>query len=579
MSVDPERLLGALDPEQRAVATTMGVPVCVLAGAGTGKTRALTHRIAYGVASGDYSPSRVMALTFTTRAAAELRSRLAELGAERAQARTFHSAALAQLNHFWPQLTGAGAPSVIDSKARTIADAAKRLNIPLDVATARDVAALIEWRKVRRISLRSLEAELGTVRALPGRLSIEQAMTLLAGYESLKDERKQIDFEDVLVLTAGMLADEPVVADQVREQYRHFLVDEYQDVSPIQQELLELWLGERRELCVVGDASQTIYSFAGASPNYLLDFQRRYPEAELIRLERNYRSRPEIVAHANELMRGRPGALRLRAERSSGAAPRALRYANDQAEAEAVASEISQAITEGASPDDFAVLYRMNAQSQALEQALAARSVPYRVRGGVPFYERPEIRQALMQLRAEALSDTGGRPLFQIVSDVLWSLGWNTQPPEAAGAVRERWESLNVLATLADAAPAGTRIGAFVQQQRAKAEIGAEPALGAVTLATIHSAKGLEWNRVFVIGLCEGLLPVSYASGAEAIEEERRLMYVAITRARDELSLSWAAAGQRGAREPSRFLEECRSRTSDASAPDSADAGRQRSAP
>lgn len=575
-----DALLDALDEEQRQVATSLGGPVCVLAGAGTGKTRALTHRIAYGVATGDYSPQHVMALTFTTRAAGELRGRLAQLDAGGVQARTFHSAALAQLNHFWPQLTGGAAPSVIDSKARTIADAASRQRITLDVATARDAAALIEWRKVRQLGIDALETELTLGRRQPpGRLSIEQTVDLLRGYETLKDERKQIDFEDVLLLTAGMLADEPLIAAQVREQYRHFLVDEFQDVSPIQHELLQLWLGERRDVCVVGDASQTIYSFAGASPNYLLQFEQHHDGAEVIRLERNYRSTPQIVSAANTLMRGRPGALTLHAQRPDGVAIAEQAAESDHAEAQWVAEQIAAAIAAGTSPDEIAVLYRMNAQSEPIERALSALDIPYQVRGGVPFFERSEIRQALMQLRAEALSNTGSRPLFQVVSDVLWSLGWSNQAPESAGAVRERWESLNVLATLADAA-AGSSIAEFVEQLQLRAKLGHQPALGQVTLASIHSAKGLEWSRVFVIGLSEGLLPVSYASSLEAIDEERRLMYVALTRARDALSLSWARQGVRGERAPSRFLAELRppssNRSAHAPATPPADADRQR---
>lgn len=563
-----EDLLDALDPEQRAVATSFGHPVCVLAGAGTGKTRALTYRIGYGIASAEYSPNRVLALTFTTRAAGELRSRLAELDASAAQVRTFHSAALAQLNFFWPQVAGGSAPKVLDGKARTIADAAMRLRFTVDVATARDVAALIEWRKVRMLGMADLARDFAEGgRQAPGRLSVEQTMALLEGYEQLNGERKQIDFEDVLLLTAGMLIDEPQIADQVREQYRHFLVDEYQDVSPIQHELLQLWLGERRDLCVVGDASQTIYRFAGASANYLLDFADHYDGAEVITLDRNYRSSPQIVQRANDLMRGKPGAITLLPQQPESAEPTRTAFANDVAEADGVAREIAAAIAGGVSPDDIAVLMRVNAQSAGLERALRDAGVGYRVRGGVPFFDRPEIRQALMQLRAEALSDTGTRPFFQIVNDVLWSLGWSTEAPGTAGAVRDRWESLNVLAELADAAPERTTLADFVEQLRTQADHGTEPALGAVTLATIHSVKGLEWDHVWLIGASEGLLPISYAKTADAIDEERRLCYVAITRARQSLRVSWARMGARGEQAPSRFLAESGMHSSDAGAP------------
>lgn len=568
MPMSADELLEALDPEQRAVATSFGHPVCVLAGAGTGKTRALTYRIGYGIASGEYSPSRVLALTFTTRAAGELKARLAELDASAAQVRTFHSAALAQLNHFWPQVAGGGAPNVLDGKARTIGDAAARLRLKLDVATARDIAALIEWRKVRMLGLADVARDFAEgTRQPPGRLSVDETMTLLEAYETLNGERKQVDFEDVLLLTAGMLMEEPQVADQVREQYRHFVVDEYQDVSPIQQQLLNLWLGERHDICVVGDASQTIYRFAGASAHYLLDFAEHYDDAEVITLERNYRSSPEIVARANDLMRGKPGAITLVAQLPARVEPTVFAYPNDAAEANAVAEQIAQAIASGTSPDDIAVLYRVNAQSEAFERALTERGVGYRVRGGVPFFERPEIRQALMQLRAEALSGTGSRPFFQVVNDVLWSLGWSTEAPTTPGAVRDRWESLNVLAELADAAPKRTTLSAFVDELRTQAEHGTEPALGAVTLATVHSVKGLEWDHVWIVGATEGLIPISYAKTPDAIDEERRLMYVAITRARQALHLSWAKVGARGEQAPSRFLAESNMRSVDAERP------------
>lgn len=557
-----DELLDALDPEQRAVASALGGPVCVLAGAGTGKTRALTYRIAYGVATGAYTPNKVMALTFTTRAAGELRVRLAGLGADAVNVRTFHSAALAQLNYFWPQLTGHSAPQVLDSKARTIADAAARLRLTVDVATARDVAGLIEWRKVRMLGIADLATEFTLGRTQPpGRLNADDALALIEAYEALTAERKQVDFEDVLLLTAGMLTDEPTIAQQVREQYRHFLVDEYQDVSPVQQELLTQWLGDRRDICVVGDASQTIYSFAGAQAGYLLQFGSQYPDAQLFQLERNYRSDGPIVARANALMRGRPGALTLRAQQDGGIDPTLTAFPSELAEADAVAAAIAQRLAEGASADELVVLYRTNAQSEPIERALRARGIAYRVRGGTPFFDRPEIRQALLQLRAEALSGPGTRPLFQIVSDVLGSLGWTSEPPGSTGAVRERWESLNVFAGLVDSAAPGTTLQQFVDSLRLQAEHGTEPALGAVTLATIHSAKGLEWDEVWLIGASEGLLPLSYATGLAGIDEERRLMYVALTRARHRLHISWAESGVRGPQLPSRFLEESRSRS------------------
>ena len=569
-------LLAALDDDQRVVAEALLGPVCVLAGAGTGKTRAITHRIAYGVASGAYDPARVMALTFTARAAAELRARLRALGAEGVPARTFHAAALAQLNHFWPLVVGGSAPRVLEYKGRVLGEAAERLKLRVDVPTLRDVAAEIEWRKVSALGMDDYERRLAA-RGAPGSLSPEQLLALVAGYEQLKDERRMLDFEDVLLATAGMIESEPSVAMHVRESYRHFVVDEYQDVSPAQQQLLDLWLGGRRDLCVVGDASQTIYSFAGATPEYLLDFERRFQDATVVRLERNYRSTSAIIGVANRLMRGRAGALQLQAVagadtdgRADAAAasvvePTVVAYPDELAEARGVATRIRDRVDAGAPPETMAVLMRINSQSAILERALEEVGVGSRVRGAARFFDRPEVREAVHALRAAALT-IAGEPLFKSVSDVLRSMGWTVQAPDGPGAVRARWESLNAIARLVDDAPAGTTFRQFADDLRARAEAQHEPTVSAVTLATLHSAKGLEWDEVYIVGLTEGMLPIAYAKGLDAIDEERRLLYVGITRARRRLSLSWArvSGAHRGEREPSRFLQEFGSRNPDA---------------
>lgn len=584
-------LLAALDDEQRIAAEALVGPVCVLAGAGTGKTRAITHRIAYGVASGAYDPARVMALTFTSRAAAELRSRLRALGAGGVPARTFHAAALAQLNHFWPIVAGGPAPRVLEYKGRLLGLAAERCRLRVDTATLRDVAAEIEWRKVSVLGMDEYRARLAS-RGAPGSLDADQFLELVEAYEQLKDERRSMDFEDVLLATAGMIETEPAVAMQVREGYRHFVVDEYQDVSPAQQHLLDLWLGDRRDVCVVGDASQTIYSFAGASAEYLLGFERRFPDATVVRLERNYRSTPEIVEVANRLVRGRPGALRLVAAAPDagdpavdgrvaspdasppapavphGAPPEIVAYPDEVAEARATATRIRARIDAGIPAESIAVLMRVNSQSALLEQALTEAGVSTRVRGAQRFFDQPEVKQAVHAIRAQALAATG-EPLFKTVSDVLRSLGWSIEPPAGPGAVRSRWESLNALARLVDDVPPGTTLRAFADDLSARAEAQNEPAIAAVTLATLHSAKGLEWDEVHLVGLTEGMLPIAYAAGLEAIDEERRLLYVGITRARRRLTLSWAArsGAHRGEREPSRFLRELDIRTPGAPRP------------
>ncbi len=567
----PEQLLAGLDDQQRVAAEALLGPVCILAGAGTGKTRAITHRIAYGVATGAYAPNRVMALTFTNRAASELRGRLRQLGAGGVTARTFHAAALSQLNFFWPQVVGGQLPSLLDGKARLLGHAAERLRLRLDTATLRDVAAEIEWRKVSGLSIEQYERRLSS-RALPGSLTAEQVVLVQQAYEDLKDERRQFDFEDVLLACAGMIEIEPAVAMQVREQYRFFVVDEYQDVSPLQQQLLDLWLGGRRDLCVVGDASQTIYSFAGARSDFLLDFDRRYDDATVVRLEQNYRSTPGVVDAANRLMRGRPGALTLHAATEHGAGgaervaaaphtPDPARFVSDFAEARAVAQSVAAQLASGDKPEDIAILYRVNVQAAALETALGDVGVSYQIRGSKRFFDLPEVRQAVMSLRAASVA-VAGEPLFKSVSDVLRSLGWSQDPPDGRGAVRDRWESLNAIMGLVDQQPAGTTFRAFTDELMERQAGQHEPTVSAVTLATLHSAKGLEWDSVYLIGLSEGLVPISYAKSFEQVDEERRLLYVGITRARRRLNLSWADGGQqRGPREPSRFLAELGTRT------------------
>ena len=545
-------LLNGLDEQQRMAAEALLGPVVLLAGAGTGKTRAVTHRIAYGVASGVYPPGRVMALTFTARAAGELRSRLRVLGADGVTARTFHASALSQLNFFWPQVIGGTMPRLLDSKARLLAHAADGLKLRLDTPTLRDVAAEIEWRKTSRLTLAEYAAR---KRPAPPSLGAQQVLDLQDAYERLKDERRQLDFEDVLLAAAGMIEAEPRVAQQVREQYRFFVVDEYQDVSPLQHDLLRLWLGTHSDVCVVGDVSQTIYSFAGASPQYLLGFSNEFPDSTVLRLEHNYRSTPAIVASANRLVRGRPGALELTATSMPGPEPVTTEFGSDQEEARGVARSIAAEIAAGSDASGIAVLFRINAQSQALESALEEAGVPFQVRGATRFFEQREVVEAIMLLRGATVGAASGT-LERLVGDVLSSIGWSPTPPETAGAVRSRWESLEALMGLARTAPDGTTLKSFVEDLAERQAAQHEPTVSAVTLTTIHSSKGLEWDSVYLIGLAEGLLPLSHAKDDVAIEEERRLLYVGVTRARRRLELSWASgsSGSRGARRPSRFL-------------------------
>ena len=566
-----DAVLEGLDPEQRAVATALHGPVCVLAGAGTGKTRAITHRIAYGVRAGILQPSSVLAVTFTNRAAGEMRGRLRQLGAQGVQARTFHSAALRQLQFFWPKAVGGSLPRLVDRKIQLVADAAAACRVRLDRGELRDVTAEIEWSKVTRTV--PADYPLAVVKA--GREAPRdpaEIAQLYSVYEDLKRDRAVIDFEDVLLLTVGILQDRHDIAEQVRAQYQHFVVDEYQDVSPLQQRLLELWLGDRDSLCVVGDASQTIYSFTGATPDHLLDFRTRHPGATVVKLVRDYRSTPQVVHLANGLLaqaRGRAADHRLEliSQRPAGPEPVYTEYADEPAEAEGAARRIRELVDAGVPAAEIAVLFRTNAQSETYEQALADAGVPYQLRGAERFFDRPEVRKAGVALRAAArfggndalLDDTVDLP--SQVRAVLSGEGWTTEPPAGSGAVRERWESLAALVNLthdvAAARPTAT-LADFVAELDERAGAQHAPTVQGVTLASLHSAKGLEWDVVFLVGVAEGMMPITYAKTDEQIEEERRLLYVGVTRARERLHVSWSLSrtpGGRPGRRPSRFLD------------------------
>ncbi|RKS72519.1 DNA helicase-2/ATP-dependent DNA helicase PcrA [Motilibacter peucedani] len=567
MRPTPDEILEGLDPEQRQVALALTGPVVVLAGAGTGKTRAITSRIAYGVASGVYVPQSVLAVTFTARAAGEMRSRLRGLGAEGVQARTFHSAALRQLQYFWPRAVGGELPTIAAHKAPLVAEAASRLRFPTDRSAVRDLSAEVEWAKVSQVSAEDYPAAAARAgRVPPAGLDAASTARLLSTYDEAKRARGLIDFEDVLVLMVGLLADDRTVADAVRRQYSRFVVDEYQDVNPLQQSLLDLWLGGRDEVCVVGDPSQTIYSFTGASPEHLMGFRRRHPHATEVRLVRDYRSTPQVVAAANAVLSRATGPkdqrLQLVAQRPAGPEVRYLEHADEAAEADAVAREAARLVASGLRASEIAVLFRTNAQSEAYESALAEASVPYVLRGGERFFERREVREAHLLLRGAARSGSGADPAGEAARAVLSSTGWSSEAPRGAGAVRERWESLSAIVRLADELPGGATLDALVVELDERASAQHAPTVEGVTLASLHAAKGLEWDAVFVVGLVEGLLPISFADTPEAVEEERRLLYVGLTRAREHLVLSWSRA--RG-RRPSRFLDGLRPETRSAS--------------
>ncbi|MFG2076807.1 ATP-dependent DNA helicase UvrD2 [Nonomuraea maritima] len=551
-------VLAGLDPEQRAVAEAVRGPVCVLAGAGTGKTRAITHRIAYAVRSGVVDAQSVLAVTFTTRAAGELRQRLRALGAPGVQARTFHAAALRQLTYFWPRVIGGEAPSVIESKLPVLVEACRRVRRNPDRSELRDLASEIEWAKVTQIGPDDYAAGAAKYHRSPP-VPAEEVARVYDAYEQIRRERHLVDFETILELTAAVMTEHQEVAAQIRQQYRYFVVDEYQDVNPLQKLLLDTWLGGRDDICVVGDPNQTIYSFTGASPRYLTNFGVEHPGAAVVKLVRDYRSTPQVVDLANLVIaKSRsPHRLELVAQRPDGQKPVFSDYDDEPAEATGVARAIRKLLDKGVPSREIAVLFRVNSQSEAYEEALAKAEIPYVLRGAERFFDRPEVRQAVVLLRGAARS-AADEPLAAEVHNILGGIGLTPSPP-GGGKAREKWESLKALADLAeDMAADGADLPTFVTELERRASEQHAPPVEGVTLASLHAAKGLEWDAVFLVGLTDGMMPIIYAETPEQIEEERRLLYVGVTRAREHLSLSWALArapGGRKSRRPSRFLD------------------------
>ena len=460
LPLSPDALLSDLDPEQRQVATALNGPVAVIAGAGTGKTRAITYRIAYGVATGVYNPTSVLAVTFTTRAAGELRGRLQRLGAHGVPARTFHSAALRQAQYFWPQVYGGELPQVLDNRMPLIAEAASRLRVKIDTPGLRDLVAEISWAKVSNVSAEDYPRLAAQHNRRIASYDPETVSRIFAAYEKAKRDRARIDFEDILLCAAALMSEHPEIAETIRRTYRHLVVDEYQDVSPLQEALLNLWRGERAELCVVGDPAQTIHSFAGAKASYLTGFGQRFPGATVIRLVRDYRSTPQVVRCANSIMAAAVSEptrrafqpVTLQAQQPTGPEVEFVESQDESVEAAGIGDWFAQQAKSGVDYREMAVLFRINAQSPSIEQALADRNIPYLVRGGERFYERPEVRRALVTLRTAASSMTGveqGSAVEQM-KEILLTLGWTQQPPEGGGALRERWESLAALLSVAE---------------------------------------------------------------------------------------------------------------------------------
>ena len=542
-----DSILAALDPDQRAVALATRGPVCVIAGAGTGKTRAITHRIAYAAAIGTMDPQKVLALTFTAKAAGEMRARLRTLGVPTVAARTIHSAALNQLLYFWPSVFGGRTPDLMTTKTGFLTEAINRAGLSGSLRATnrelmRDIAAEIEWAKVSQVGPTDYIDEVSKRMQKP-RVTPEQMVQVYTAYESIKKQELAIDFEDVLLLCSAMLEEERDVRERVQDQYRYFTIDEYQDISPIQQRLINAWLGTRTDICVVGDPAQTIYSFAGATPVFLNSFTQRFPEAEVIRLTTGYRSTPEITFAANALLRHGTMGQELVAFNSHGSKPIVTGYGDEPAEIRGVMAQINALLVNGTQPQEVAILARTNAQLKGAEKAMLAQKIPYQVRNTERFFERREVRDFLKQVRQASVIPAEGQGWI----DELRSLAQPYLTGEAIDGIAALLHLARELDGDDNFSPKTLRT--YLREVEDRVQQNNPPTMPVVTLATLHAAKGLEWERVFLIGASDGQLPLTNSSGEAVIEEERRLFYVGITRAKADLHISY-----RG--NPSQFLRE-----------------------
>jgi DNA helicase-2/ATP-dependent DNA helicase PcrA len=542
--VDAERILAGLNPEQRAAAEATHGPVCILAGAGTGKTTTITRRIAWQVASGAFPASQVVAVTFTDRAAGELRSRLAALGVEGVRASTFHSAALSLLRHF------RGDPGrILATKALLLRRIGNGLPRPYRFRPAGDLATEVEWAKNRRLTPETYLRGLGDHEPpLPPDL----AHRVFREYERRKEAEGALDFEDLLERTVRLLEEDEQARAIVRDRWRAFTVDEYQDVNLLQETLLGLWLGQRDDVCVVGDDYQSIYAFTGASARWLLALPARFPRARVVRLERNYRSTPQVLGLANRLAPRLGGSEKtLRATVADGPEPELRACLGPDGQAAAVVERVRKLAAAGVPLEGQAVLVRTNARTTEFEEAFHEAGIPFQ---GASLLDRDAARQLLKALRAEG----GSVEVAATVRRVALAQGLLDDPPEKLGDREQtRQADLARLVTLAERFDDGSRTEAeFAASLRER--FGASAGTG-VHLLTLHRAKGLEWEAVFLPRLEEGELPIRRARGDE-LAEERRLLYVGLTRARRHLLVTWSGR-------PSRFLEELGARAVSVAAP------------
>jgi len=520
--VDP---LAGLNAEQRRAAETVRGPVCILAGAGTGKTTTITRRVANQVRTGAFAANEVLAVTFTDKAATELRERLAVLGAAGVRASTFHAAALRQLRHFAPERVG----TILPSKVLLLRQIANRLPAPYKFRPAADLATEIEWAKNRRIG-----PDAYGDREPP--IPVDLMRRVYAEYERRKSDERAVDFEDLLELAIRLFESDEAARSTFRAQYRAITVDEYQDVNPLQQTLLDLWLGARDDLCVVGDDYQSIYSFTGAGPEHLLGVPERYPHALVVRLEESFRSTPQVLELANRLVPKLGGLGKtLRATRPDGPPPVLQGYGSATDEDAALVDAIRGL---DCPLEEIAILARTNARLTDFEELLHDARIPFQ---GASLLERDAARRLCRRLESSAA------PAPAAVLAAAQEAGWLEDPPEKLGE-REQVRQQDLARLVALASEFDGSASAFVAALRERFAPGGDGRHG-VHLLTYHRAKGLEFEAVLLPRLQEKELPAKQARSDDEVAEERRLLYVGLTRAKTVLRLSWSG-------KPSRFLRE-----------------------
>jgi DNA helicase-2/ATP-dependent DNA helicase PcrA len=519
-----------LNPEQRRAVEAVRGPVCILAGAGSGKTTTITHRIANQIASGAFRSDEILAVTFTDKAAGEMRGRLESHGVSGIRACTFHSAALGQLRFFSPEPVG----KILASKALPLRYIGNSLPAPYKFRPAADLATEVEWAKNRRIAPADYLRSLGDHEPpIPKDLMAR----VYRDYELRKAAEGFVDFEDLLESAIRLFDADPGALDQVRDRYRAFTVDEYQDVNLLQQTLLDRWLGDREELCAVGDDYQSIYAFTGATPEYLLEMPTRFPGATVIRREENYRSTPEVLEFANRLVPRLGGAEKvLRATRPGGPAPVTRSFAGAELEAAFIVERIEALRDEGIPHEDMVLLSRTNARSADFEEALTDAKIPFQ---GAAFLSRQGAKQLLKALRASggSVSEVGGSSHEHGMLETI--------PDKLGEREVTRQNDLARLVRLAEEFGDGT-VSEFIAELEER--FGSNSGKG-VHLLTYHRAKGLEFDAVFLPRLEERELPSKLSKTESAIAEERRLLYVGLTRAKRHLTVTWCG-------KPSRFLAE-----------------------